>query len=158
LVARFFVERFLVERFLALRFFPDRFLADFLAPFFLARFLVDFLAAFLFFAIGCGSFRSSAQSHHWSIRRGADIRGETSQTKDNCRKICERLLLAAIVVNGCQTTMRASISARIEPKLDGARQVESEKNRLEAKDFSARDTRPSARPLAINDGSNAGDN
>jgi hypothetical protein len=51
-----------------------------LAPFLLPeRFLVDFLAALrLFFAIGCGSFRSSAQSHHGSIRRGADIRGETS--------------------------------------------------------------------------------
>jgi hypothetical protein len=38
-------------------------LADFLAPFLLvARFLVDFLAAFLFFAIECGSFRCSARS------------------------------------------------------------------------------------------------
>jgi hypothetical protein len=129
------VERFLLERFLALLFLLDRFFVDFLAPLFLeVRFLVDFLAALRFLAIGCGSFRSSAR-HTIGLSTGAlTIGGKTSQTKDNGCQVRERLLLAAIVVRR-QTTQHACICARIEPSIDGARQVESGKNRLEEKDF-----------------------
>jgi hypothetical protein len=150
LVERFLVERFFVERFLAPLFLPDRFLADFLAPFFLAaRFLVDFFAAFRFFAIGCGSFRSSAH-HTIGLSAGALTSGERHfKRKDNGHQVCERLLLAAIVVNGCQTTEHACISARIEPSIDGARQVESEKNRVEEKVFFNSPTSVSDESLAM---------
>jgi hypothetical protein len=126
------VERFLVERFLALLFLPDRFLADFLAPFLLAgRFLVDFLAAFRFLAIGCGSFRSSAH-HTIGLSTGALTSGERQlKRKTMAARFANGCFLAAIVVNGCQTTQHACFGARIEPSIDGARQVESQKNRHE---------------------------
>jgi hypothetical protein len=84
LVARFLVERFLAD-FFAPFFLVDRFLGAFLAPFFLVDRAVDFLAAFRFFAIECGSFHCSARINSHGPSTGAlDNRGKTTHpSKDN---------------------------------------------------------------------------